>query len=174
MTEHFIKLLSIICNSPTGTTKVNAGLRMIGKSPSLSRMLLCLFSEVTEKDRATSRPISSIACLKSSRSSPFLIASGFAPIISTPNSSRIPREKVRAINSSPFAHLRLVVSIRSFFFDYLANTFNSERFDIGRIGKLGIRHNCGRITVYQETRYPSSEEPCKLELHCNQTHRLAQ
>jgi hypothetical protein len=45
---------------------------------------------LTVRDLATSRPILIMACLKSSRSSPLAIASGLAPIISTPYLARMP------------------------------------------------------------------------------------
>jgi hypothetical protein len=45
----------------------------------------------TIRPRQVSRPIFRIVCLKISRSSPRLIASAFAPIISTPCRARMPR-----------------------------------------------------------------------------------
>jgi hypothetical protein len=63
---------------------------MSGKLPSMSAAARASSMVLTVRDRATSRPILIIACLNNSRSSPLEIASGLAPIISTPYFSRIP------------------------------------------------------------------------------------
>ncbi len=61
-----------------------------GKIPSSSAADRACSGVWTVLDRATSRPILTIARLNSSRSSPLEIASGFAPIISTPYFARTP------------------------------------------------------------------------------------
>ena len=63
---------------------------MRGNAPISSAAARASSRVCTVRERATSRPILSIACLKSSRSSPLAIAAGLAPIISTPYFARIP------------------------------------------------------------------------------------
>ena len=68
---------------------VKEGLRIAG-NPICSIASIPSLNEPICADRGTSRPISTIAFLKSSLSSAFFIAPSFAPISSTPYLSRIP------------------------------------------------------------------------------------
>ena len=69
---------------------VKAGRMMSGNVP--MRSAICRASSIVwaTPEMGISRPIFSIASLKSWRSSPFLIASAFAPIICTPCFSSTP------------------------------------------------------------------------------------
>jgi hypothetical protein len=87
---------------PPWPPSVKLGLMIRGNEPISSEAARASSEVLTVRDFATSRPIFTIACLKSSRSSPFEIASGFAPIISTPYLARIPFlwssiERLRAV-----------------------------------------------------------------------------
>jgi hypothetical protein len=84
--DDLLELLPVIGDAPS----VKLGRMMSGKTPTSSAAALASSGFLTVRDFATSRPILIIACLKSSRSSPFAIASGLAPIISTPYLSRMP------------------------------------------------------------------------------------
>src|ERR1035438_2166535 len=75
---------------PPCPPRVKLGRMISGKAPTSSAAARACSSVWTVLDLATSRPILTIACLKSSRSSPFAIASGLAPIISTPYFARTP------------------------------------------------------------------------------------
>ncbi len=65
--------------------------RTITGNPISAAITVASSSEWAKPDRGTSSPISSIAALKRSRSSAVRIASGRAPITSTPNRSSTPR-----------------------------------------------------------------------------------
>ena len=67
---------------PPDPPRVKLGRMIIGNSPINSSAACKASSSVqTVAERATSKPILSIACLKISRASPLMIASGLAPII---------------------------------------------------------------------------------------------
>ena len=75
---------------PPEPPSVNDGRMMSGNSPRNSAAARASLIDFTVRDFATSRPILSMHCLKISRSSPLVIASGVAPIISTPYFARMP------------------------------------------------------------------------------------
>ena len=79
----------LYASPPPVPPSVKLGRRTTGYPTSLANPSPACTLE-TSSDRGTSRPISVIAALKAWRSSARLIASRFAPISSTPNSSSTP------------------------------------------------------------------------------------
>ena len=101
-------------------------------------------------ERGTSRPIRSIASLKSWRSSPFAMAWALAPI----NLHAVPRERAVAIQlhggvQRGLAAHRRQNRVRFFAFENRFDHLRGDRLDVGAIGELRIGHDRGRIRVHE-------------------------
>src|SRR5674476_295262 len=95
-------------------------------------------TELTSCDCGVSRPILRMASLNSRRSSAFLMASILAPISSTPYFSSTPAS---ASSTERF---------RPVWPDDLFEIGQGQRFDVGLIGEVRIRHDGGRIGIDQD------------------------
>ena len=91
-----------------------------------------------------------MACLKASRSSPLRMASGFAPIISTPyflqdaGLVQLHREVEGGLAAERGQQRRGPLRL-----DDLLQKFQRERLDVGHVGKLRVGHDRGRVGVHQ-------------------------
>ena len=98
-----------------------------------------------------SRPIFTIASLKSWRSSPFLIASAFAPIICTPCFFEHARfvERHGGVERGLAAE-RGQEGVGLFAVDDFLDDLGRDRLDVGAVGELRIGHDRGRVGVDQD------------------------
>ncbi len=102
-------------------------------------------------DAATSAPASSTSCLKICRSSPFWMASTFAPMSSTPYFSRIPRSW-RAIAALSAVWPPRVGRIASGFSlaMIVSMTSGGDRLDVRGVGEVRVGHDRGRVGVDED------------------------
>ncbi len=98
-----------------------------------------------------SRPIFSIASLKSWRSSPFLIASALAPIIWTLCFLSTPRfEERHGGVERGLAAEGGQQRVGLFADDDLLDDLGRDRLDVGAVGELRVGHDRGRVGVDQD------------------------
>ena len=108
-------------------------------------------SERAVPERGTSAPISSIACLKSSRSSASRTDCSLAPISRTLHLSRTPR------SASASARLRAVWPadrredrVRPLLLDDPLEELGRQGLDVRRVGELRVGHDRGRVRVDED------------------------
>ena len=112
-------------------------------------------SVLTRRDLGRSRPMFVIASRNSSRSSALLMTSRFAPIISTPHSSRTPsfstaEGDVQAGLAAEGGQER----VRPFAADDLGDVLGGEGFDVGPVGGPGVGHDRRRVAVDEDDLVP--------------------
>ena len=108
-----------------------------------------------DRSAGTSRPISRIASLNSSRSSATLIASIDAPISLTLYFSRTPRSASSTARLSAVwpPTVGSIASGRSRAM-IASTTSGGERLDVGAVGQLGVGHDRRRVAVDQDDLEP--------------------
>ena len=135
---------------PPVPPRVNEGRMMSGK-PMVSATVRASAREWARPLRGTSIPIRAMASLKSLRSSALRMALRSAPIMRTPNLSRIPFSASwmaifrpvwpPSVGSRASGRLRL---------DDLLQHGHGDRLDVGGVRHLGVSHDGGGIGVHQD------------------------
>jgi hypothetical protein len=114
-----------------------------------------LVDRVANPDSGTARPMSAMAALKSSRSSAVSMASGRAPMTSTPKRSVTPRRTSSIVRlSAVWPPERGQQRVGPFALHDVDEDVGVERLDVGDVGRGGVGHDRGRIGVDQDDLVP--------------------
>ncbi len=132
---------------PPVPPRVKLGRTTAGK-PRVSCTESASASDLAILDRADESPMRVIASLNFSRSSAFAMASGDAPISSTPYLFRhaVVVQVHRAVKRGLAAHRRQN-RVRLFLGDDAFDNLPGNRLDVGDVGRFRVRHDRRRIAV---------------------------
>ena len=134
---------------PPEPPRVKLGRRTQGR-PTSSRIRRASSRLCARPLRALSRPISSMHCLNSSRSSALRIASALAPIRMQPCRSSTPLSCSASADVQPgLAAQGRQHGVGLLDGDDLLDELRGDRLDVGAVGHLGVGHDRGRVGVDQ-------------------------
>ena len=146
---------------PPVPPRVKAGRMMSGKRPIFSATGAGFLQVVGVPLTGTSRPMESIRSLNTWRSSPRSMASGLAPIISTPYLSSVPRRiqghggvegglAAERGQQDELARPADALHLLDFAGDDFLDALGRDRLDVGAVGELRVGHDGGRVGVDQD------------------------